>query len=58
MTDVLTPKENIRALAHDARKAAVLYEEMPGMALNPKVIADLYRAIARLCDHIDAIKSR
>jgi hypothetical protein len=50
----LKPHEEIRSLAHTSRKAAVHYEEKPGMA-GAASIVDLYRTIARLCDEIDRL---
>jgi hypothetical protein len=44
--------DELRALAHDCKKAALAYETQPGL-VQPATIVDLYRAIARLAELID-----
>lgn len=41
-------QEQCRWLNKDAEKAAAFFEQNPGLAADPRVVADLYRTVARL----------
>lgn len=47
-------QEQCRWLNKNAEKAAAFFESNPGLATDPRVVADLYRTVARLAKIVAA----
>jgi hypothetical protein len=51
-------QEQCRWLNKDAEKAAAFFEANPGLASDPRVVADLYLTVARLAKIVGSIEHK